>query len=93
MNINYSEEKNQQNIEKHSISFERIDDFQWEYSLTEQDRRKNYDEPRFISYGFIYHRLHVLVWTLREYKMRPISLRKANSREERKYYERMGTRD
>jgi uncharacterized protein len=93
MNINYSEEKNQQNIAKHSISFELVEEMEQTTSYTEQDLRNNYNEPRYITYGFINYRLHVLIWTLREYKLRPISLRKANQREERKYYDKMGTRD
>ncbi len=71
----------------------KLNDFQWDFSLDTEDLRKNYKERRFISYGFIDNRLHVLVWTLRNRIVRPISLRKANKREEKKYYEEMGTRD
>ncbi len=93
MNISYSQTKNQQNIEKHGISFELIEEMEQTTSYTKQDLRNKYNEPRFISYGFIRNRLHILIWTLREYKMRAISLRKANKKEEREYYDKMGTRD
>ncbi len=61
--------------------------FAWKTAITEQDKRQDYGEARYISYGMIQSRLHVMVWTLRGRNIRVISLRKANARE-RKWYEK-----
>lgn len=62
-----------------------IEYFEWEGAITKEDNRYDYGERRFISYGYITKRLHVLVWTIREDTIRPISFRKANLRERRQY--------
>ncbi|WP_245294881.1 BrnT family toxin [Rhizobium rhizosphaerae] len=47
------------------------------------DSREDYGEHRFVSLGKIRERLHVMCWTMRGSKMRIISLRKANEREQK----------
>lgn len=84
MKIEYDERKNAQNISKHRISFERIVEFS--FDIIKVDNRFDYGEVRYISYGFLDTRLHVLIWTNRNDVIRPISFRKANMRE-RKLYE------
>ena len=84
MKIEYDETKNFANIVKHSVSFERVIDFSFDF--TKIDDRFDYGEVRYISYGFLDNRLHVLIWTSRSGIIRPISFRKANERE-RKLYE------
>jgi len=81
----YDIKKQQENLRKHGISFDDIPLFDWNNAITKQDTRYEYGESRFISYGFINNRLHVLIWTLRENNIRPISFRKANQRERRQY--------
>lgn len=81
MNDKYNQSKNNANINKHGLSFETIDEFNWETAITKEDNRSDYGERRFISYGYIKDRLHVLVWTIRSGLPRPISFRKANQRE------------
>ncbi len=85
MNDSYDLNKQQENIRKHGISFDDISIFEWSTAITKQDTRSDYGEPRFISYGFVDSRLHVLVWTPRGNLIRPISYRKANERERRQY--------
>lgn len=80
--------KNAANIAKHGVSFEEISLFEWESAATERDTRRRYGELRLISYGMVKGRLHVLVWTPRNGKIRPISFRKANARERSHYEER-----
>ena len=50
--------------------------------LTVADDRKDYGEPRFITYGTLDGRMVVVVWTVRGAFRRIISLRKANAREQ-----------
>lgn len=87
MNIPYDSRKNQENIRKHGISFEEVVQFDWATAVTKEDTRYDYGEQRFISYGLLEGRLHVLVWTVRKEAIRPISLRKANQRERTRYEE------
>ena len=53
--------------------------------LTVEDDRRNYDEDRFITIGFLDGAMVVLVWTPREGAHRVISMRKANERERTLY--------
>lgn len=87
MKHNYDKAKNAKNIEKHGISFDAIEGFEWSAAITKQDNRFDYGEPRFISYAPVNNRLHCLVWSVRGGLLRPISFRKANIRE-RKMYEK-----
>ena len=59
-------------------------------TLTLEDDRKDYGEPRFISIGYLDGRMVVLVWTPRNTEFRIISMRKANDREQALYSPRLG---
>lgn len=85
MSSAWNDTKNNENILKHGLSFSEISEFQWDEAITVEDMREDYGERRFVSYGMIGKRLHVLVWTPRDNLVRPISLRKANKRERRRY--------
>lgn len=50
--------------------------------LTVTDSRKEYGEPRHITYGTLDGRMVVVIWTDRGDSRRIISLRKANDREQ-----------
>ena len=54
-------------------------------TLTVQDSRRDYGEPRFLTIGFLSGRMVVVAWTQRGDAMRVISMRKANEREQGKY--------
>ena len=56
------------------------------------DRRKDYGELRLRVLSFIDGRLHASVITPRGEKIRVISLRRANSREEKFYAKELGRR-
>ena len=60
-------------------------DFEWETALYIEDDRKDYPEKRFIAFGFLNHRLHVICFTLIKDGVRIISFRKANAREVKRY--------
>ena len=49
--------------------------------------RKSYAETRWASFGLIGNRVHHVVWTEREERIRIISLRKANRKEAIQYAE------
>ena len=87
MNIEFDSRKNAQNIAKHGVSFDDVQNFGWAESITTPDDRFNYGEHRSVSYGMLNNRLHILIWTIRNDKIRPISFRKANKRE-RDFYEK-----
>jgi uncharacterized protein len=59
-------------------------------TLTVEDTRLDYDEPRWITVGYLDQRMVVLVWTYRDETTRIISLRKANDREQRNFGSRLG---
>jgi uncharacterized DUF497 family protein len=69
------------NLKKHGVDFAIVKDFDFETALVLRDDRKNYGEERYRAYGTIKSRLHALVFTRREGRIRVISLRKSNTRE------------
>ena len=79
--------KAQANVAKHGVRFERVHDFDWNSAIEREDDREDYGELRMVALGFIGRRLHVLIYTPRGDIIRVISLRRAEKREERAYYE------
>jgi uncharacterized DUF497 family protein len=67
------------------LSFERAVDFDFETAIIKEDTRKAYPERRFIAFGYLGDRLHVLCFTPKKDGIRVISFRKANHREVRDY--------
>ena len=57
----------------------------WHIAVREVDDRRDYGEVRVRAYVTLERRLYVCVYTMRGTVLRVISLRKANSREERRY--------
>lgn len=49
------------------------------------DDRRDYGEPRWVTYGSLNGRMVALVWTQRGRKRHIISMRKCNEREQEKY--------
>ncbi len=83
--ISFDKAKNERNIALRGLSFNMAADLDWESANIFEDVRNAYGEPRFIAYGYINSRMHVIVYTLRASSIRVISLRKANRREVAKY--------
>lgn len=67
------------------LSFELVEEFEWDSALVVEDVRRDYGERRFQALGMIKGRLHALVFTPRAGRVHVISLRKANRREIRLY--------
>ena len=81
----WDERKRISNLRKHGVDFAIVQNFDFETALVLRDNRKNYGEERYRAYGTINGRLHALVFTRREGRIRVISLRKSNAREIAKY--------
>ena len=81
----WDEQKRQTNLAKHGVDFSLADGLDLVSAIREHDLRRDYGEPRIVVTGKIAGRLHVMIYTPRGEKMRIISLRKANSREEAKW--------
>jgi uncharacterized DUF497 family protein len=83
--IGFDPVKNAINIASRGLSFQLVEQMEWATALMQEDTRKAYGERRFQVLGFIGERLHAVVFTPREGKVHVISLRKANSREVKRY--------
>ncbi len=59
-------------------------------TLTLEDDRRDYGEPRFQTYGLLGGRLVMVVWTPRGAARHIISMRKCNGREKARYEARLG---
>jgi uncharacterized protein len=86
MEFEWDEAKAAANLAKHGMTFgEAVPIFWDENRLTIEDERLKYDERRYVVYGMIKDRLHVVVFTPRSDSIRIISARKANKREQKKH--------
>lgn len=85
MKYEHDPKKLADNVARHGVWFAEADGFEWETALIKQDDRKHYPEPRFVATGYIGARLFMMVFCLRGNAVRIISLRKANSREVKRY--------
>lgn len=85
MEIVFDPLKNEQNIAKHGVSFERASECNWNEAIIYCDDRYDYGETRYIAFLPLHRRLHQLVFTVRGEAIRIISFRKANARERSLY--------
>jgi uncharacterized protein len=80
----WDERKRKTNLRKHKLDFVRADIlFDGRPVRTHASSRN--DEERFVTIGQMENKLVALVWTLREGRIRVISLRRARHEEERQY--------
>ena len=87
----WNETKNQENLSKHGLSFEDANIVFSGRCVTIEDTRYDYGEERFITLGLLAGRVVVIAHTPRGERTRVISMRKANSREQKIYHERLKT--
>ncbi len=83
--VEFDPGKDDKNQGKHGISLAAAEDFEWEGAFYALDNRKIYGEWRITAVGYLYGRLHVVIFTERCGIVRIISLRKANTREVKDY--------
>ncbi|MGE3510896.1 MAG: BrnT family toxin [Vicinamibacterales bacterium] len=85
MLLEFDDAKSARNVKERGIGFERFADMDLTRALSREDTRAEYGERRITLLGPIDERLHVAVITYRGDRVRVISLRRANRREERMY--------
>ncbi len=87
--LEWDEEKKQTNFSDHGLSFEDAETVFSGECMTFEDARYDYGEPRFVTLGRLEGRTVVIAHTPRGENTRIISMRKANSREQKTYKERL----
>lgn len=85
MHYEHDPKKLAENVAKHGVWFHEAEGFEWETAVLRVDDRKRYGETRFEATGYVGFRLYVMIFCLRGTAVRIISLRKANSREMKRY--------
>ncbi len=93
MGITYDPEKCARNVRERALSFEEVEDFEWNSAYVLEDARKDYGERRFQALGEIGGRVYMLVFTPRGRGVHVISVRKANRREIKRYEEERAIED
>ena len=91
MNVTYDPAKDAANLAKHGFSLLDAVGFEWETAVVWPDTRRDYGEPRMVALGYIGLRIMSVVFVDRPPEQpterRIISLRKANTREVKRYAE------
>ncbi len=86
MDFEWDEAKRQANILKHGIDFvDAIRVFRGDF-IEEEDRRRDYGEPRYRAVGLLGEIVIRVAYTWRRERRRIISARRANRNERRAYY-------
>lgn len=85
MDLEWDEEKRQKALRERGVDFADAVRIDIAASVTRIDGRSDYGETRFVTFGTLDGRLHVLCWTQRGDRLRIISLRKANDREQKAF--------
>lgn len=91
MNVTFDPAKDASNLAKHGFSLLDAVGFEWGAAVMWPDARHDYDEARMVALGYIGLRIMAVVFVDRPPEQpterRIISLRKANSREVKRYAE------
>ncbi len=91
MNVTFDPAKDAVNLAKHGFSLLDALGFEWETAVVWPDTRRDYGEPRMVALGYIGLRIMSVVFIDRPPEQpterRIISLRKANTREVKRYAE------
>lgn len=86
MEVEWDAAKAEANVAKHGVRFDHaMGVFLDPHRREAIDDRRNYGEERRIVLGSIDGRVYVVAYTLRERRVRLISARKANPREQARY--------
>ena len=79
----WDEAKRESNLVKHGVDFGVVESFEWESAIVVPSNRGG--ERRFAATGYIEGFLFRLIFTVRGTRVRVISLRRANGKEERQH--------
>ena len=85
MLLEFDPAKSARNVQERGIGFERFAELELETAISADDTRREYGERRMRVLGYIDGELHAAVVTPRGDRIRVISLRRANKREECAY--------
>jgi len=83
--LTWDEAKRTATLRERGLDFADMAVFEWDSAVTAADDRPGYPEIRYVSVGHMNGAIVVCVWCYREETTRIISLRKANSRERKRY--------
>ena len=89
MDITYDPEKRALILETRGLDFDDAADVFAGATFDLEDDRKDYGEPRWLTFGLLNKRMVVLVWTPRGEGRHIITMWKANDRERKKYEARL----
>ena len=84
MTFDFDPGKDAANIAKHGLSLAEFSGFDGD-TITVPDRRRDYGEERFLTYGLIGSNAHCLTYTMRGEVIRLISFRRAHLKEYRRH--------
>ena len=84
MRITSDSAKRQQTLDERGLDLQRAGEVFEGPHFTRADDRQDYGEPRFITAGWLDHRLVVFAWTPRGSARRIISMRHCHEREAKK---------
>ena len=90
MRFEWDEAKRLANIKKHEIDFADVPPMFDGDVLTIEDKRFEYDETRYITFGLLKFRVIVVAHTDDDEVIRIISARKATQNEEKLYFKEIG---
>lgn len=90
MRITFDALKRQKNLEDRGLDFQRSGEVFESVTVTKNDPRRDYGEPRYITFGRLDDQIVVIVWTPWGGARRIISMRKANGREIKKIGKSLG---
>ncbi len=87
MQYSYDKTKNGLNFKKHGLNFDNAKQvIESDKTITFEDNRFDYGEPRYITLGLLQNVLVVIVTSETENEIRIISMRKADKNEQAIYY-------
>lgn len=90
MGISFDPAKRERTLRERGLDFAEVEAVFEGPALTLEDKRRDYGEVRWITYGLLGERLVAVIWTKRDEDRHVISLRKCNDREKAKYGSRLG---
>lgn len=85
MKIEWDEAKRAKTLQERGLDLASVAGADWDNALTAEAARMEYGARRFVSLVSIDQQLCVVVWCVSGDALRVISLRKANSRERKRY--------
>jgi uncharacterized DUF497 family protein len=90
MGISYDSAKRDRTLAERELDFADAGKLFAGVTLTLEDDRQDYGDPRFQTYGLLDGRLVMVVWTPRGVDRHIISMRKCNAREKARYEALLG---